>query len=128
LVDAANNKVDQYNSAIKDYNAQLDDLNTKVDEAKTKSEGYPQTLVYVEEYFVNPNLIVPVTLVVPPRVTFTVPSFYYFPTAAVYLNTLSTTINNVASYVQTSAPNPSAYSVVRLTEKNFAVASYKIKW
>jgi len=103
-INRANVVVAKYNEYIESYNRQIDDLQGELDK-------YPENIFYVEEYTINPYGVAPI-----PISPITIPA--PFPTVDQLESQMSRIVNL----------NRGDFKVERVTEKNFVVSGFKIRW
>lgn len=102
-IDWVNRIIVEYNECVEDYNEQSKDLQSRADE-------YPEDIFYVEEYTIG---LYSVPLIASPMY---IPN--PFPTAGQLANQMSH-ITNL---------DRDSFSVDRVTDKNFVVTGFSIKW
>ena len=131
LIDLANVRIDRHNDVyIVQFDDQVADFNNEISIADELSSKYPNEIFYVEEYFINlsytikPLVFTPIPLPEYPLVT---PQVFYAD-ADSFLSALSDMINSDDSYNQISKPDRSQFKPERITDKNFIVKNFKIKW
>lgn len=133
LIDLANSRLDKYNEVyLTQFNDQIADFNNELSIANELSDRYPMEIFYIEEYFINPNLYpqlqLPLFTPIPlPEYPLLTPEVIYTDVDS-YLSALSDMINSDDSYNQISKPDKSQFSIERITDKNFVVTSFKIRW
>jgi hypothetical protein len=133
LIALANDRIDEYNNIyLVQFNEQIADFNNELSIADSMSNQYPEEIFYVEEYSINPNnvftikppLFAPITI---PKYPFITPPVIY-TNADSFLSALADIINGDDSYYQISKPDRNQFKSDRITDKNFVVDDYKIKW
>ncbi len=124
--------IDQYNSYTDQYNAQVEEYNARLDSYIIESEKYPSELFYVEEYSINPNRIpflispIPMPILIPYTPVPIAPFNLY--SIDTYLNALQDRVNRDYSYNILPEPDETDFKTERITDKNFIVNDFKIKW
>lgn len=124
--------IDRYNSYPDRYNAQVEEYNAKLNSYIIESEKYPYELFYVEEYSINPNRIsfpispIPMPTLIPYIPVPIAPFSLY--TIDTYLDALQTKVSRDYSYNLLPEPDETDFKTERITDKNFIVNDFKIKW
>ena len=124
--------IDRYNSYPDRYNTQVEEYNAKLNSYIIESEKYPYELFYVEEYSINPNRIsfpispIPMPTLIPYIPVPIAPFSLY--TIDTYLDALQTKVSRDYSYNLLPEPDETDFKTDRITDKNFIVNDFKIKW
>lgn len=130
LLNEVDARIDQYNNYNDQYNGQVEEYNAKLDSYLIESEKYPYELFYVEEYTINPNRISYPLITIPSPIPFPVIPITPFSlyTIDTYLDALQNRVSRDYSYNLLPEPDRSQFKAERITEKNFIVNDFKIKW
>ncbi|MDD5700743.1 MAG: hypothetical protein PHU23_01730 [Dehalococcoidales bacterium] len=130
LLDEVDSRIHQYNGYKDQYNAQVQNFNAKLNSFQTESEEYPDELFYIEEYFINPNYVTIPTFSIPTPVFITPVPFspVTLYTIDTYLNSLQNMVSQDYSFSLLPEPDENIFKSERITDKNFVVDDYDIRW
>ncbi|POZ58435.1 hypothetical protein C1O63_1482 [Dehalococcoides mccartyi] len=130
LLNEVDIRINQYNNYKDQYNAQVEEYNVKLNSYLIESENYPYELFYVEEYTINPNRISYPLITIPSPIPFPVIPIkpYSLYTIDTYLDALQNRVSQDYSYNMLPEPDKSQFKAERITDKNFIVDDFKIKW
>ncbi len=133
LLDEVQARIDQFNIYNEQCNVQIDEFNASVASDEIESNRYPHELFYIEEYYTNPNNLYPL-ISIPTPFNYKIITPVPFATARVpytidtYLNALQIMVNRDYSFSLLPAPFEKDFKADRVTDKNFVVDDYDIRW
>jgi len=104
--------VDRFNSLIIKYNNHVDDFNSQIYAYNSTLDGYPEALFYIEEYSIDPSQ-----------------TFYLPPTLAIPDTVFYSGIDSLSYKLQEIDGLDQKQCIVdRVTDKNFVVKNYSVRW